>query len=450
MATLNYNSSAFTGASPTVWRLQAIEDRDESTVMEWLKDYTNSIIRDDDKEPMFYPKPNEGYTRSYQVKRRLLGAGVSGSTAQAGSEEKFRGNTFTFSNTFRRHAVAHEETIPATDILAADYMRNERLELSKWSGYKKQNADIGRIITGATIKLYGNNDQTAFANLTTSDGLKKKSFAVVSNALKRYNAKEIEMMPDVDNAMSYRFFVVMIDELVLDSLQLDDSWLATIEPFFQNSKFNSPINRVSYGKQHNLMIIPVESVAGFGSPLRPELIIAADGDSISNAANDDEGVGIPNWDGTSAYDDYTPDGKIAFTEYLSNYNTALYGDGTTTGCLATIYAYDNSATYEDMTIKIGSTNTNYTVYISNGSGGAYVPSAGDRIILDSSVMVGLGASAYISSYPSAMWFTKQTEDYEFEQGIAVNFWEGGAVVQNVRSIVNNIVLNFIHADILAT
>jgi hypothetical protein len=57
----------------------------------------------------------------------------------------------------------------------------------------------------------------------------------------------------------------------------------------------------------------------------------------------------------------------------------------------------------------------------------------------------LGANAYIS-HQSAPYFTGQNYDYNFEQGIGVNYWEGGVLVKDTQNIPNNIVLDFVYAS----
>ena len=77
------------GQQLKVWAKQAIVDRREASIFEYLKDYSNAIIRQDDEGlRSTYPEPNEGYTMTYHNEGKLIGAGVSGQTALVGSEEK--------------------------------------------------------------------------------------------------------------------------------------------------------------------------------------------------------------------------------------------------------------------------------------------------------------------------------------------------------------------------
>jgi len=447
---LNINTpsdAGFTGANVEVWSLEALADRDEATTFEWLKNYTTAIRRADDNAQMLYPDPNEAYTRTYNIKHRLLGYGQSGTGQLKTKEEKRRGNSISFQPQFIRHAVAQNIVGPNQNQLIAQYAKDNQSDLAKWAGYKKQNLDMARMILGcsASMKAYGNGDASSFAGLDSSMVLGDSSFTIINSGLKQNNAKPVQMMPD-DGApkVDYRFYVKMVDETVLDEFGLSDDFQTFAEAFFEGKGYSNPIAKVSYGKRQNIMVIPVEPIDGFGSNLRPSVIIASDQSSIANAGNADLLVGLPNYNSSAGdFDDYTPDGYTKYTEFLSNYLTAA--GATSSGIPCKVKAADGTI-YDSITVKMGSTNTAYTINLKNDSGGAYVPKAGDKIISKTSAEIAFGSDAYLSSYSSGMWFTNDSEDYGFQKGLAVNFWEGGLPIQNVRKVVNGIMLNFVWND----
>jgi len=444
MSTLNINT-AFTGAGPTVWREQAISDAYESTPLEFLKSFSNAIVRDDDQEKMLYPNPNEGYTRSYQSKDRLRGTGILGTNGLVGNEEKLVGNAFTFQNQFVRNAIAFHIDTNAKDIILSEYAREERGMLADWAGRKKEKLDIGKMLTLAMKKTYGNGKAVTYATIGTTHILTDISYVVSRESLIDAKAKPVSFSEEEGSDAKHRAFVTLIDRKVLDAQALNADYISYVENMFQGAKFSQPVADIMYDKKQNMVIIPVDSEDGMGSPLRPQLIVGTAHASISNTGNADVLVGLPDWDGTSAYSTYsnTAEGKgIDFTEYLSNFIDASGA----TFLTAKIVAYDGSAVYTDMQIKLGSTNTTYTIDIKNGSGGAYVPAVGDVIYIQGACQLSLGKDAFVSSYPTLPWFSKQEEDYGAEQGIAINFWEGGTVIKNTRNIPGGVVLNFLYFD----
>jgi len=171
MVTLNYNTTADAGTTVEVWAKQAIVDRREASIFEYLKDYSNAIIRQDDEGlRSTYPQPNEGYTMTYQNEGKLIGAGVSGQTSLVGSEEKLRKNSFSYNALFRRHGVAKDKYVQNIDIAEAGYVGKERMLLTEWQGRRKEAWDIARMIAGVNPqnKKYGNGAVGAFASITSS------------------------------------------------------------------------------------------------------------------------------------------------------------------------------------------------------------------------------------------------------------------------------------------
>jgi hypothetical protein len=446
MTTLNFNTSSNAGSVVEVWSDQAIDDRREMAIFEYLKDYSNAIVRQDDPGLRTkYPSPSEAYKMTYHNKAKLIGAGVTNQASLTGKEEKVRKNTFSYTAQFRRHAVANDEYIPNADISEADYMLDQRSLLSEWNANDKQNQDISRMMSGAVLKKYGNGAVGAFASITSSHVLDDDSFVVLKKTLAQYNASPVWMSDDSENGNKFRGYVMLVDETVAEALLASDDFSAFLETFFEGHGWESPLSKIAYGKKQNMAIIPVEPKVGFGSPLRPELIIAKDTASLANNANVDLTVGIPTFDpDTGTYDDYTNDtaGVIEFTQYLTDYMASA--GATSAGVLCKIVQADGTL-ITGVTIKLGSSATSYTINVANASGGAIVLKAGDRIIVLSSAVMALGAKAYIS-HQSAPYFTGQNYDYNFEQGIGVNYWEGGVLVKDTQNIANNIVLDFVYAS----
>jgi hypothetical protein len=446
MTTLNFNSSSNAGSVVEVWSDKAIDDRREVAIFEYLKDYSNAIVRQDDAGLRSkYPSPSEAYKMTYHNKAKLIGAGVSNQTALTGKEEKVRKNTFSYTAGFRRHAVANDEYIPNVDISEADYMSDQRMLLAEWNSNDKQNQDISRMLTGTALKKYGNGSVGAFASITSSHILDDDTFVVLKKTLAQYNATQVWMSDDSENGNSFRGYVMLVDETVAEALLASDDFSAFIETFFTGHGFNSPLSKIAYGKKQNMAIIPVEPRVGFGSPLRPELIIAKDTASLANAGNAEIEVGLPTYvTSTAVYDDYTNDtnGVIEFTQYLTDYFTA---SGSTSAGVACKIVQADGTLIAGITVKPGASAGSYTINVTNGSGDAIVLKAGDKIIVLSSAVMALGANAYIS-HQSAPYFTGQNYDYNFEQGIGVNYWEGGVLVKDTQNIPNNIVLDFVYAS----
>jgi len=133
---------------------------------------------------------------------------------------------------------------------------------------------------------------------------------------------------------------------------------------------------------------------------------------------------------------------LSFTQYLTDYMASA--GATSAGVLCKIVQADGTL-ISGITIKLGSSATSYTINVANASGDAIVLKAGDKIIVLSSAVMALGANAYIS-HQSAPYFTGQNYDYNFEQGIGVNYWEGGVLVKDTQNIANNIVIDFVYAS----
>lgn len=447
MATLNFNSTAYAGTTVEVWSQKAIADRREKAVFEYMKDYTNMIIRqDDDGLRETYPSPNQAYTMTYQTESRLLGKGASNQTVLKGKEEKVRKNSFSYNAGFRRNAVANDEYVPNQDISEANYAKKQRELLAEWQAYDKQNQDIARMISGASIKKFGNGAVSDFASVTSSHVLDADTFITLKENLARYNASPVWFSQDMEQkSNSFRGYVMLVDETVAERMLSSDDFSAFIDTFFQGYGYDSPMAKVSYGKKQNMAIIPIEPQVGFGSPLRPTMIVGKDTTLIADSGNRDVEVGLPKWNSDdSAYDDYTNDtnGIIPWTQYFINYCTA---SGTTsTGVACRIEKYDGSiVTGMTVKVKAGAT-TDYTVNIVNGSGDDYTPQAGDKIVVLSSLVMGVGAEAYIS-HQSAPYFSFETEDYGFENGVAINYWEGGVNVKDGQNLSNRIILDFVYS-----
>ena len=446
MTTLNFNTSSNAGSVVEVWSDQAIDDRREMAIFEYLKDYSNAIVRQDDPGLRTkYPSPSEAYKMTYHNKAKLIGAGVTNQASLTGKEEKVRKNTFSYTAQFRRHAVANDEYIPNADISEADYMLDQRSLLSEWNANDKQNQDISRMMSGAVLKSYGNGAVGAFASITSSHILDDDTFVVLKKTLARYNASPVWMSDDSENGNSFRGYVMLVDETVAEDMLASTDFSAFLDTYFEGHGWESPLAKIAYGKKQNMAIIPVEPRVGFGSPLRPELIIAKDTASLANSANVDLTVGLPTYDpDTGTYDDYTNDtsGVIEFTQYLTDYMASA--GATSAGVLCKIVQADGTL-ISGITIKLGSSATSYTINVANASGDAIVLKAGDKIIVLSSAVMALGANAYIS-HQSAPYFTGQNYDYNFEQGIGVNYWEGGVLVKDTQNIANNIVIDFVYAS----
>jgi len=446
MATLNYNSSANAGTTVEVWSEQAIVDRRETAIFEYMKDYSNMIIRQDDEGLRSkYPQPNEGYTMTYMNKAKLIGKGVSGQTGLVGKEEKRVKNNFSYTATLRRHAVACDEYVQNFDILEAEYLKDERSDLILWQGRDKEKQDISRMIIGATIKKYGNGAVSAIGSLTSDHIVDNDTFVTLQELLTQYNASPVWFSSEEENSNTYRGYVMLIDETEAQKLfSQSDDYMSFVETFFQGYGKDNPMAKIKYGKKMNLAIIPIEPEAGFGSALKPSLIIGTTAAEIANGANADVFVGLPKWDGTSAYSTYTNDanGIVQFTKYLSDYLTAT---GTTSTGLLAKAVRDGSTVADDLTIKLASATTDYKIYISNGSGSAYTPTVGDQIIVKSHLVMGVGAEAYIS-HQSVPQFITQVEDYGMENGIGIKVWEGGTLVKDSRNLPNRIVMNFLYAS----
>ena len=446
MATLNYNTSANAGTTVEVWSEQAIADRKETAIFEYMKDYSNMIIRQDDEGLRSkYPQPNEGYTMTYMNTAKLIGKGQSAQTSLVGKEEKRVKNNFSYTAEFRRHAIASDEYVMNFDILEAEYLKDERAELTAWQGRDKEKQDIARMITGAIIKSYGNGAVSDLASLTTDHIVDNDTFVELKTQLTNFNASPVWFSSESENSNTYRGYVMLIDETEAEKLfSQSDDYMSFIETFFQGYGYENPMAKVMYGKKQNLAIIPIEPEAGFGSPLKPSLIVGTTASEIANGANADVFVGLPKWDGTSAYSTYTNDasGVIAFTSYLSSYLTAT---GTTsTGVKAKAIKVDGTVV-SDLTIKLASATSDYKINIKNESGSAFTPTVGDRIIVNSHLVMGLGAEAYIS-HQSAPKFIMQTEDYGMENGFGIKYWEGGTLVKDSRNLSNRVVLNFLYAS----
>jgi len=91
MTTLNFNTSSNAGSVVEVWSDQAIDDRREMAIFEYLKDYSNAIVRQDDPGLRTkYPSPSEAYKMTYHNKAKLIGAGVTNQASLTGKEEKVR------------------------------------------------------------------------------------------------------------------------------------------------------------------------------------------------------------------------------------------------------------------------------------------------------------------------------------------------------------------------
>ena len=446
MTTLNFNTSSNAGSVVEVWSDQAIDDRREMAIFEYLKDYSNAIVRQDDPGLRTkYPSPSEAYKMTYHNKAKLIGAGVTNQASLTGKEEKVRKNTFSYTAQFRRHAVANDEYIPNADISEADYMLDQRSLLSEWNANDKQNQDISRMMSGAVLKSYGNGAVGAFASITSSHILDDDTFVVLKKTLARYNASPVWMSDDSENGNSFRGYVMLVDETVAEAMIASTDFSAFLDTYFEGHGWESPLAKIAYGKKQNMAIIPVEPRVGFGSPLRPELIIAKDTASLANSANVALTVGLPTYDpDTGTYDDYTNDtsGVIEFTQYLTDYMASA--GATSAGVLCKIVQADGTL-ISGITIKLGSSATSYTINVANASGDAIVLKAGDKIIVLSSAVMALGANAYIS-HQSAPYFTGQNYDYNFEQGIGVNYWEGGVLVKDTQNIANNIVIDFVYAS----
>lgn len=446
MATLNYNGTANAGTTVEVWSEQAIVDRRETAIFEYMKDYSNMIIRQDDAGLRSkYPQPNEGYTMTYMNKAKLIGKGQSGQTGLVGKEEKRVKNEFSYTAGFRRHAIACDEYVQNFDILEAEYLKEERADLVAWQGRDKEKQDIARMISGSIIKSYGNGAVASIADLTTDHIVDNDTFVTLKTKLTDYNASPVWFSSEAENSNMYRGYVMLIDETEAEKLfSQSDDYMSFIETFFQGYGYDNPMAKVMYGKKQNLAIIPVEPEAGFGSPLKPSLIVGTTASAINNGANADVFVGLPKWDGTSAFSTYTNDanGVVAFTAYLSTYLTAT---GTTiTGVPAKAIKVDGSV-LPGLTIKLAGATTDYKINIKNESGEAYTPTCGDRIVVMSHLVMGIGAEAYIS-HQSVPQFITQVEDYGMENGVGVKYWEGGTLVKDSRNISNRVVLNFLYAS----
>jgi hypothetical protein len=301
------------------------------------------------------------------------------------------------------------------------------------------------MITGAVIKSYGNGAVSDLASLTTDHIVDNDTFVELQTQLTNYNASPVWFSSESENSNMYRGYVMLIDETEAQKLfSQSDDYMSFIETFFQGYGYDNPMAKVMYGKKQNLAIIPIEPEAGFGSPLKPSLIVGTTASEIAIGANADVLVGLPEWDGTSAYSTYTndADGVVAFTSYLSSYLTAT---GTkSTGVAAKAIQADGTIV-TGLTIKLGSTTTDYRINIKNESGSAYTPTVGDRIIVNSHLVMGLGAQAYIS-HQSAPKFIMQSEDYGMENGFGIKYWEGGTLVKDSRNLSNRVVLNFLYAS----
>lgn len=443
---INYQTSAgiTSNAEPTVWNQELYMDRMQETPFEYLKQFTNAIFRNDVPAGDGIVDKMKGVNIRFNLSRELLGAGRTGNTQLVGYEESIVGNTFDYQAQLVRHALGSNDVVLNTNMIDSLYHKDQDAKLNRWAAVRKEKNDIARIIAGAAgyNVTYGNGLLGTAASISSANTMNPRSFQATREILVGNNAPQVGWINESEAYnVPQKFFIQLADSLMLDRMSIDPTWQNLMSQANQNKGWSHPLLKKAYGIVDNMIIIPVEGLRGFGSPLRPEAMVGTTGVSLANGATVAVKCGLPKMASATTYTSYDPSTEgIDYVEYFNAFITA------------------SGITNLPITIKrIGATDltgftvtyTNgYTLTLTNGSGAAYTPTAGDKFISNIGCNIGLGASAMVSSYASDVYFTDDDRDYKLNRGRAVSFWEGGSVFKDSTGAVPSIALNFVYSSAL--
>lgn len=446
MALVDLNTNtADSDRTPQIWDMDVLQEKASATVFEFIKKFTTAVFKQDTNA--LYQKMYQGklkaITARFTIEKELQGGGVVNSVQMRGSEEPLVGSTFDFTPQFVRNAVAIHHVDANKDILIQAHESGDMARLARWASKKKEKSDIGRMLSGATNITYGNGQAAAYASITSSHALSQRTFAVLRESLIRNNAMPVEMKEEEVTNSPHPFYIAALDELSLNALLLNNDWAAYIEAFNANAAWQNPLGKVAFGLFNGMLIIKIEQVLGFGSPLRPECILAAAA-TIGNGADADVKVGIPKWASAGVFTAYDSSvDKKDYTEYFETFEDMIGAN------VDVVIKQADGTLIENITVSVeDATDAGYDLNIVNGSGGSITLAPGDKIITRKPIALGMAAQSFISSWLSDPFFTTDTVDYGIQNGVCVNFWEGGVNVSDARDVVNGIAVNFYYSALL--
>ena len=429
--------------NPTVYNLELIKQRENLAPFEWLKNWSNTIFRNDTQNALG-ANMVRGLTEQFTVDRELINAGVTNGSQLLGYEEQDILSTFTYQAGLVRHAVATSEFYQNLNIGLTLAEKKHREKLNAWAVKRKQYNDIGRLITGADglHKLYGGGKVSAASSITSANVLQAKSLGIMREVLEAYGGHPVAMLDaKTMQREQHSSFIYLIDTLVGNRLILDPNWQAqNVSPYNNSAGFHNPIAQIALGQFANMIVIPVEGAIGFGSALRPECMVATTGSAITNTSSAAVQVGLPQLS-SGTYTSY--DSSTSLTNFTEFFKNMITGSGVV-NCPVVIKRSGSP----DLTGLTAVWTSTYSLTITNNSGSSWTPTAGDRIISQLTAGIGLGANAMISGYSSDVNFTNDMRDYGLNKGVGVEFWEGGAVVKDTQGQVPGVGVDFFYSPVL--
>lgn len=443
---INYNTSAgiTTAAQPTAWDRRLILDRMQVSAFEHLKVFTNSIMRYDLAQiPLGMYDPLKGIPITFSLSKELFGAGVTGTTQLLGREEKISGNTFTFQAQKVRHAVGWDDIVVNTNLIADEYNKERDMRLNRWATIRKEKNDIARLLAGTVGYniIYGNGKCASASSITSADTLVPKGLSVLREVLIGSNSKPVSWLVEpTSNQVPHEFYVQLADDLVLGRMAQDPTWQNLMSQSNQNTRWDHPLMHKAYGAYDNMAIIPVSGVRGFGSPLRPECIVATTGSGITNTSSADVYVGLPKYASATTFTSYDPSTEL--TDYAEYFNAFITASGIVN--LPVTIKRIGAADVINCTVVY---KNGYTLTLTNNSGATYTPTAGDRIISNLACTVGLGGEAMVSAYVGNAQFVDDDRDYKQQRGRGIEFWEGASVIKDSIGGVPGVSLNFVYSPV---
>ena len=402
MATLNVLTKAnIDAAVPEYWSASIMYDADRDSLFSKMKGGEGSGAPIVEKDELV-SKPGDQI--NFTKLGRLVGKGVTGTTALEGAEEKMTQNVFSVTVDEVRHATAFDHIATVEGIW--DTSKASRAQLADWLTRYMDDQVLNQAINTDTIKTLYAGGKTARANLGSGDlfvpaELKKLHMAAQRRGVEpfqRVNAGKF-MWPVFCAALSEADFY----QLTADPDFREDNRLAQIRGE------NNPVISGYISMYQGILLAVFASVNNgdgvVGSHLRPEAVLAT---ALTSGEGSPTTITTGKADGTQVT-------NVDYYQYFPQSGT-------------------NTLLIDSEKITYTATPGNSSVSGTRAAGGTTqaAHSAGALITLNNLGRVLLfGKNFAMRAFAERPTPIKQVRDYEQELGLGIRFINGVAGVEAV-------------------
>lgn len=354
---------------------------------------------------------NSDFTKSagdvihFQTMKRLKGAGVTGSTTLAGSEEKLSLGQFDLTVEWLRHAVGFDKR--GTKRANFDAVMVAGDELADWLARKIDDSMFEELVSSESPTTLYSGGKLSEATLTSTDVFNTDSLDRVKLALIRKGAIPFQVKSIGGTTLKY--FGIVIDSVDAYNLRGDEAWFAAQRDANLRG-LDNPIFSGALGIYNGMIVYEFANVAGEqGTWLRPEATLSA----VIGASG-------------AATVTVTVDSNTAIdgTKYFPSTGTIRVGT-------------------EDLTYTSKTVNTFVVAAGGRGANGTVAAAHSvDDIVTGRNItsQIGFGAEIAVRGWGLYPRKTKEVQDYGFRFGVGIEAVYGQQAIKDSNGNIPNYVL----------